>query len=64
MQLHLSFSVLLASVLAVLSGFDMVEARPLRRDLGMITVPLKRLNSARDGLHPQLVSSLCSLHMS
>ncbi|PCH42313.1 acid protease [Wolfiporia cocos MD-104 SS10] len=56
MQLVLSFSVLLASILVTLSAVgDSAQAAPARRNNGMITLPLKRIHQTRDsGLHPQV----------
>ncbi|KAF7976588.1 hypothetical protein HWV62_2237 [Athelia sp. TMB] len=48
MQLALSLSVLLASLLAV-------DALPYRRDAGLVTLPLKRLHGQRSDVHPQLL---------
>ena len=50
MQLALSLSVLLASLLLA------VDALPYRRDAGLVTLPLKRLHGQRSDVHPQLVS--------
>ena len=56
MQLQLSFSVLLSTLLVVLSASSNVDARPFARGPveGMITLPLKRINQ-RDDIHPQLL---------
>jgi hypothetical protein len=58
MQLGISFTVLLASLILALSSADSVEAAPFRRNAGMITLPLKRLHNSRDDIHPQVVSIL------
>ena len=52
MQLGLSFSLLLASLLITLSSG--VQAAPAKRG-GMVTLPLKRIHQARDDIHPQIV---------
>jgi hypothetical protein len=54
------FSLLLASLLATLVN---VEALPVKRGTGMITIPLKRLQ-ARGDIHPQIVSVLQELPLS
>ena len=60
MQLVLSFSTLLASLLLALSLTENAVARPYRRDAGIITLPLKRIPQ-RDDVHPQVVSSKFNL---
>ena len=52
MQLGLSLSLLLASLLFSLSSG--VQAAPTKRG-GMVTLPLKRIHGARDDIHPQVV---------
>ncbi|PAV16553.1 acid protease [Pyrrhoderma noxium] len=54
MQLVLSFSTLLASLLLALSLTENAVARPYRRDAGIITLPLKRIPQ-RDDVHPQVL---------
>jgi len=54
MQLGLSFSLLLASLLVALSSSE-VNAAPLKRNAGMVTLPLKRIHQARDDIHPQIL---------
>ncbi|TFK49900.1 aspartic peptidase A1 [Heliocybe sulcata] len=54
MQLGLSFSLLLASLLVALSSTE-VNAVPVKRNGGIITLPLKRVHQARDDLHPQIL---------
>jgi len=54
MQLHISFSALLTTVLVVLSCQD-ADARPMKRGVGMITLPLKRVHQARGDIHPQVL---------
>lgn len=56
MQLSLSFSALLASFVIAMSASG-VQALPLKRNAGMVTLPLKRIES-RSGIHPQLVNDL------
>ncbi|KDQ57236.1 hypothetical protein JAAARDRAFT_178857 [Jaapia argillacea MUCL 33604] len=51
MQFTLSFTTLLLASLLVLN----VQALPVRRDAGMITLPLKRIHQARDDIHPQML---------
>jgi len=53
MQLGLSFSALLASFFVVMSASG-VQALPVKRNAGMVTLPLKRLESRSD-IHPQLL---------
>lgn len=55
MQLGLSFSLLLASLLFSLSSG--VQAAPAKRGAGMVTLPLKRIHQVRDDIHPQVVST-------
>lgn len=59
MQLGLSFTLLLASLLV---AFSTVDAAPLKRqNSGMVTLPLKRVHGPRDGVHPQVVRVPSSL---
>lgn len=64
MQLALSFSTLLASVLFVLSATgNGVEAAPAKRAPRSVTLPLTRIHHTRTDIHPQIVSSgiaMCS----
>lgn len=53
MQLGLSFTLLLASLLFSLSSG--VQAAPARRNAGLVTLPLKRIHQLRDDIHPTLV---------
>ncbi|KAH8117800.1 acid protease [Phellopilus nigrolimitatus] len=55
MQLVLSFSTLLASLLVALSLANDAAARPLKRNAGMVTLPMKRISQARNDVHPQLL---------
>jgi len=57
MQLALSFTVLLVSLLVSLSVCgDSVQALPAKRNAKLITLPLKRVHQTRDsGLHPQVL---------
>ncbi|KAL5525982.1 hypothetical protein ACEPAG_7320 [Sanghuangporus baumii] len=55
MQLIVSFSTLLASLLLAISLANDVEARPYRRDVGMVNLPLKRIEQARSDVHPQVL---------
>ncbi|OBZ72300.1 putative aspartic-type endopeptidase CTSD [Grifola frondosa] len=56
MQLALSFTTLLASLLVVLSVTgDGVQAAPARRSGSMVTLPLKRIHQARSDIHPQVL---------
>ncbi|KAI0806325.1 aspartic peptidase A1 [Irpex lacteus] len=52
MQLGLSFTLLLASLLFSLSSG--VQAAPARRNAGLVTLPLKRIHQLRDDIHPTL----------
>jgi len=54
MQLSLSFSLLLASLLLAISSSN-VEALPAKRNAGMVTLPLKRLHQPRSDIHPQVL---------
>lgn len=56
MQLKLSFSVLLASIIATSwsPAATFVEAAPARRNAGMVSLPLKRVQ-ARGNFHPQIM---------
>lgn len=55
--MQLPFTVLLASFFAVFSSPDaFVDAIPVKRNTGMVTLPLKRLD-ARSDVHPQVVSN-------
>jgi hypothetical protein len=55
MQLGLSFSTLLASVLIAFSATESVEARPFSRmNAGMLTMPLKRIPQ-NPNIHPQVL---------
>ncbi len=54
MQLQFTFSALLAGLLIVLSAQD-AEAKPVKRSVGMITLPLTRAEHARRGIHPSIV---------
>jgi len=51
MQLKLSFSLLLSSLLL---GYQHVDAVPVKRNPGMVTLPLKRLEHRRGDIHPQV----------
>jgi hypothetical protein len=53
MQLGFSFSLLLASLILFFSAS--VEAIPVRRNAGLVTLPLKRLQQRTD-VHPTIVS--------
>jgi len=53
--LILSFNLLLASILLSLS---LVQGVPLKRNTGLITLPLKRIHQARDDLHPLVFHQL------
>ena len=56
MQLPISFSVLLASVLVSLTLFgDAALAAPAKRNAKTITLPLKRAHQKRTDVHPQVV---------
>jgi hypothetical protein len=55
MQLCSSFLLLLASFLFTLS--TSIDARPVERSMGMVTLPLKRLRQRTD-LHPTVVSGV------
>ncbi len=56
MQLALSFTTLLASVLYILSATSgSVEAAPAKRSRS-VTLPLTRIHQNRDDVHPQIVS--------
>jgi len=63
MQLHISFSALLTTVLVVLSCQD-ADARPMKRGVGMITLPLKRVYQARGDIHPQVVGIISQVPFS
>ncbi|EPQ52745.1 acid protease [Gloeophyllum trabeum ATCC 11539] len=54
MQLGLSFSLLLASLLVALSS-SQVDAHPVKRNAGLVTLPLKRVHQARGDVHPQML---------
>ena len=56
MQLVVSFSILLRSLFLVVCLLDDAKARPYRRDVGMVHLPLKRVEQARSDLQPQVVS--------
>ena len=56
MQLIGSFSALLASLLVASTLTGDVQAHPIRRNAGMVTMPLKRIN-ARADVHPNIVCS-------
>jgi hypothetical protein len=56
MHLHLSFTVLLASLITIFFSSDaFVDAAPVKRNTGMVSLPLRRVE-ARSGVHPQVVS--------
>ncbi len=55
MQLGLSFSLLLATLLFSLSSG--VQAAPAKRG-GLITLPLKRITHLRDDVHPTIVCTV------
>ncbi|EJD06630.1 acid protease [Fomitiporia mediterranea MF3/22] len=55
MQLFVSFSTLLTSLLLAISLTGDVDARPAKRDAGTITLPLKRMTQARSDIHPQIL---------
>lgn len=58
MQLALSFSTLLASILVLLSATDnVVQAVPLAKRGKSITLPLTRIHQNRGDVHPQIVST-------
>ena len=59
MQLALSFSTLLASILVLLTVTDNgVHAAPTsKRAAKTITLPLKRIHQNRGDVHPQIVSA-------
>ena len=61
MKLELTLPALLAIILLTLTNIDDASARPLKRG-APITLPLKRIQSKREGLHPQIVRRylLCS----
>lgn len=59
MQLQLSFATLLAGVLFALSTVQDADARPTKRNAGMVTLPLKRVPKA-ENIHPSIVSVLIS----
>jgi len=55
MQFRISCTVLLASLAALLSFSDIVvDAAPVKRNAGMVSLPLKRVE-ARSGVHPQVM---------
>ncbi|KAI5119836.1 hypothetical protein M0805_008402 [Coniferiporia weirii] len=54
MQLLVSFSTLLASLLLAITLASDVDARPFRRNAGMITFPVKRI-AQRSDIHPQIL---------
>lgn len=54
MQLGLSFSTLLATVLVALSATETAEALPYNRRAGTITMPLRRVPANTD-IHPQVL---------
>lgn len=58
MQLVFHFSTLLASLIIAISLASDATALPYRRDAGMVTLPLKRLESNKRDLHPQVVRTL------
>ena len=61
MQLALSFSTLLASVLFILSATDNgVQAAPAKR-ARTVTLPLTRLHQNRGDIHPQVVRNVVYL---
>ncbi|OSD06372.1 acid protease [Trametes coccinea BRFM310] len=55
MQLALSFTTLLASVLFVLSATSNVEAAPAKRGSRAVTLPLTRIHQNRGDVHPQVL---------
>ena len=55
MQLALSFTTLLASILVLLSATD-VQAAPAFKRNNKITIPLTRIHQNRGDVHPQVVS--------
>ncbi|CDO70870.1 hypothetical protein BN946_scf184804.g2 [Trametes cinnabarina] len=55
MQLALSFTTLLASVLFVLSATGNVEAAPAKRGSRAVTLPLTRIHQNRGDVHPQVL---------
>lgn len=57
MQLLFSFSTLLASLLVAITLTSDVQAHPVRRNGGMVTMPLKRIQ-ARGDVHPTIVRDL------
>ena len=63
MQLPISFSLLLASILVSLTLFgDAATAAPAKRGAKMITLPLKRAHQKRTDVHPQVVRPSCRLY--
>ena len=56
MQLALSFSTLLASILVLLSAAD-VQAAPAAKRTKAVTLPLTRIHQTRTDVHPQVVSA-------
>jgi len=54
MQLVLSFSTLLASLLVAITLVQ-VDAAPFDASAGLKTLPLKRVHQARDDVHPQIL---------
>lgn len=61
MQLVLSFSTLLASLLVAITLVQ-VDAAPFNPTAGLKTLPLKRVHQARDDIHPQIVRMLWPLY--
>ena len=57
MKLDLSLPALLAALLLGFANVDDVDARPLKRATP-ISLPLKRIHTVREDLHPQIVRLL------
>ena len=54
MQLVVSFSTLLASLFVALALVGDAEALPTKRNVGIVTLPMKRIAQDRS-VHPQIV---------
>jgi hypothetical protein len=53
MQLHICFSALLTTLVAL--SCQNVDALPTKRSSAMVTLPLKRVYQTRNDIHPQVV---------
>jgi ABC-type spermidine/putrescine transport system permease subunit II len=63
MKLGLSIPALMAALLVGFSSVDDVDARPALKRANPVTLPLKRIHTVRENLHPQIVSLALHLYI-